>query len=246
LAGFNEAIEVLASQVAEAERVLGEEQKRIEHAAAGEKLAREIDVIEAKLTPWLAATRELAAAMEALGTLRFEAGAIGRYCANAAGEVEIAATVVVADLRHAVTAIREGREPIPQPPPSAAPVIVTPSKPETKTVFLMRNAKFHDAAGKLQLLRKFRDAELPLAFAVKAIASGAAVELGDPRRKELLNSASGHAEEAWCESLDDGDTNREPIKHSAFTIVDRGPVRSYRLSPREPEAARSADDLEYR
>ena len=76
LQGFSDAVTALSAQVVDAERTLAEEQQRVARKTASEKLAREIAVIETKLAPWLAGGRELAAPLESLGALRFEAGAI--------------------------------------------------------------------------------------------------------------------------------------------------------------------------
>jgi hypothetical protein len=117
LIGYDDALAALSTQIAAVEQQIAEEQQAVERKAASEKLDQEVSVIEAKLTPWLASTRELAALLEKQ-TLRFEAGAIGRYLGNAAGEVEVAANVTLIDLHHAVKAIAEGREAI---PPGAGP-----------------------------------------------------------------------------------------------------------------------------
>jgi len=114
LAGFDTAITALAASIAEAEAKLAAERLAADRKAASEALATQTDAIERKLVPWLAATRDLAAAASAVGGVHFEADQIGAYLRNAAGEIEAAIAVSVNNLRASVTAIRDGHHPIPR------------------------------------------------------------------------------------------------------------------------------------
>jgi chromosome segregation ATPase len=68
LASLNDAIAEQARRVADAEQALVDEQQAAARKAASEALAADVDAIEGKLAPWLAATRELAGLVEAKGT----------------------------------------------------------------------------------------------------------------------------------------------------------------------------------
>ena len=255
LQGFADAITTLSAQVAEAERVLADEQQRVERKAASESLALDVATIEAQILPWLSATRGLAGNMEKLAGLRFgfEAGSIGRYLSNAAGEVEIAAAVALPDLHRYVSEIAAGREAIPRAP-QPVPVVLQPPPPKTETLFFLRAAKYRDGDGNSRLISKNTDAALPPEVAARALKLGAGVPLSDPRRKKFGTQSQALPDESWCLDLDqnpaDATSAAEPVMRSVFTKLDRGPAYLIR-APRghEPEpmaAARSVGDMEER
>ena len=188
LSGFDDAIKALAVQLADAERELTDEHQRAARLAASKALELDVDVIETKLAPWIDATRELAALLDKHAVFRFETGAIGRFLINAASEVETAMAVTVADLRHAVTAIADGREAIPQQPRSEPATVARPiPPPETINVFVRNNIEFTD--GVTKKLRRIdqltANVDLPVPIAQRGLASGDVMLMTDERVKKL-------------------------------------------------------------
>jgi hypothetical protein len=110
--------------------------------------------------------------------------------------------------------------------------------PETVRLFFLRDAKYTDTSDKLILIRRFTDADVPPAIAARARHSGIATGVADPRRKKLYGlqgtKGSQPPDPATCESLDPPAPSGvvEPIKHSAFEPLDRGPPIIGRI-PRE-------------
>jgi hypothetical protein len=240
LAGFDSAYTTITAQLAEAERVLLDEQQSVERKAAADALAQDIAAIEAQVGPWLEATRGLAADLEKLAVVRFDAGAVARFLTNAAGESEIALAVCVPDLRGAVDAIAAGRQEIPRQPAPPAPVIALPP-PETMRVFILKNVRWIDASGAKQISRRFVDADLTPSAARAALSRGSACKMDDPRRLQLFGrQGTAHARmptDAECEDLDaPARSTAEPILHSAFERVDRGSPVVGRI-PREKAAS---------
>jgi hypothetical protein len=250
LRGLEDAVAALLPQVAGAERQLAAEQERAERKVASEKLGQEIAVLESKLHPWLEATRALAD-LWGKQTLRFEAGAIGRYLANAAGEVEVAANVTLVDLHGAVKAIGGGREAIPRP---ALILVETPAlPPPTVPCFALRHVAWTDHHGTLRSASaNTGNIALPEAAAERGLKSGAVVLMSDPKVKQLARSRAELfvPDPARCELLDDSvipPSTVKTAKHSAFPLppgetfepLDRGPAYSMKAPPAPAVAARS-------
>jgi hypothetical protein len=211
LAGFDAALGALTPQIAEVEQLLADEQQRAERKIASEKIDQEVAVIRNKIAPWLTATRELAALWEKQAVLRFEAGAIGRYLANAAGEAEVAANVTLVDLQGAARAIADGREAIPRPPPVliAAPASTPP--PEVSAYFSLQPGKFVDVQGRLQRVPRYVFCELTDQQAAIALRIGGVCKLDDPRVQQLRHQmATQQLPEPW--HCWDFDTGAEPVR----------------------------------
>jgi hypothetical protein len=196
--------------------------------------------VEQLVAPWLEQSRNLADALRKL-TVRFDCPQIGLFIANAAGESEVALAVALEDARTAIERVRSGAEPIPateQP----APVVELLPPPATKRVFLLRHVKWTDASGALQIGGRYNDVDLTPAAAARALKIGAGTELDDPRRKIHHGTwGAGQPNPANCEALDDEAAASagpatpsavEPIRHSQFEVMDRGPAFTMRV-PRE-------------
>ena len=236
LAGLDDAVKAQAERVAEAERQLTDEATKSARKAASEALARDVAAIEAQLAPWLASTRQLASALAKYETFRFECGSIGKYLLNASNEIEIALSVTIPDLKGGIVAVLEGHEAAPSQP---APIlkVVAPKPPPTEILFFLRHAKYTDASGAVKCLGKMREHILPPHLAQKALKSGAAIPLTDPRVRTLKGN--------WgmiipgpdqCEALDaTPDSRVAPVLHSSFEVVDRGPPITGTM--RQPMAA---------
>jgi hypothetical protein len=242
LAGFDSAITTITAQVAEAERALLDERQSVARTAASEKLAREIAVIEAQVGPWLYSTRSLAANLQKLSIVRFDPGALGNFVLNAANEAELAFAVTIGDLHGAVAAIAEGREPIPAEPVMIEPAPAMPAPPPTVRLFLMRDVCWTEE-DHVRIGRRYSDCDLPAERARRALKSGAAVPMEDPKRKALrgqigASQAPRIPTASECESLDPPVPSGvvEPTLHSAFEPLDRGKPYIVR-APKEKAAS---------
>ena len=204
LAGINGAMVTLAKQIDDAAVELASEKAGIARQAAADVLAQELAAVEKQLQPWLTATRELAAGFDRLGNARLEARSISNYLSNAAGEIEIAATLTMQDLNRVVKAIADGAEPIPSKPAVPTPAATLPAPAATKRVFATKNA--------LNL--------------------GAAVPMEHRTRKKMHGQRPiSHPSPANCLPLtddaevadgQDSGVHELPSHRSAFTPLDRG------------------------
>ena len=243
LASLDTAIKTQGERVADAERQLADEQTKAARKMASEALALDVNSIESQLKPWLAATRQLAIALEKYGPFRFECGSISSFLGNAANEVEIAMGVSLPDLRGGVVAVAEGREKPPTPPAEVVK-FVAPAPPPTETLFFLRHAKYTDASGAVKCLGKMREHALPPPLAKKALSSGAAIPLTDPRVRTLKGNwgmiVPGPDQ---CEALDGTPSgNAAPVIHSAFEPLGRGPpIIGAMRQPQTGTAMRSTD-----
>jgi len=260
LRGLDDAIMALSAQLADAERALTDEQQRAARKAASEALARDVEIIESKLTPWLEGTRELATLVDKHSHLRAEAGAIARFLLNAAGEVDVAMGVTMADLQRAVKAIEDGREAIPKP---LAPVlkVVPPAPPPTERYYVLQPGMWTDHDGTLHFAQRHTIASLPAQAAANAIKTGGVCSLDDRRVQEFKKRFGKFGpptlqppERHICWNWDDGSPpSGDPglmVHHkfhqsSPFQPLDRGPPRAM-IVPVTPAVATRSEDSEDR
>jgi hypothetical protein len=107
-------------------------------------------------------------------------------------------------------------------------VPVAPPEPNV-VLFAMKPVRWLDADGRQNLGQRFTDIEVPPALVARALSSGACVRFDDPRRRQNHGVFGGRPDKATCFDLSDADKpapaaepQSEPIKHSAFTPIDRG------------------------
>jgi hypothetical protein len=225
LIGLDDAISASQAQINSAEQDLAAERQRVERQAASEALAASVASIQAKLEPWLTTTRAFAESLESIAHVRLEPGQIAVYVGNCAGEVEIAAAVMLDDLHRLVSAIAGGQEPIPR-----APEMVTPAPaavvPHSVKIFTIKPVKFRDpATNGIKTWPAFYELDLPAELAARALALKAAVPIDHETAKRSLAKGGGTAFE-WpnadrCVSLDSDSSDQsqsphEPVLHSAF------------------------------
>jgi hypothetical protein len=219
LASLDTAIKTQGERVADAERQLADEQTKAARKMASEALALDVNSIESQLKPWLAATRQLAIALEKYGPFRFECGSISSFLGNAANEVEIAMGVSLPDLRGGVVAVAEGRERAPAKPGAVVKTIAPPA-PTTARVYLTASVAWYDEKGAKYRAPAMNDCDLPLALIAKGKGIGAVHELkSDVRRKS--HGSRAPTVPAWehCRWLNDNPlakTDVEPILSSHF------------------------------
>ncbi len=199
LRGLDVAITALTVQVTEAEATLNKERNAAANKASSEALARKVDLIEAKLTPWLAGARELYKLLEELGVFRFEVGRVGDFVLDASNQVEVAMSVALPDLRAAVVAVAEGREQLPKIAPALT--VVPPQPSPTEWVFLINPIAWTSDDGVRHRAPRHDFVALPPIIAARARACGAAVPIADPRTKHRVQGQA-LPELHHCRNLD--------------------------------------------
>jgi hypothetical protein len=222
LLGIIDAISALQNQIDSAEQQLNAERDRVKREVAAEQIAANVTAVEKLIGPWLAQSREIAAAFAKLDHV-FEAGQIGSFITNAAGEVEIAAAVTLAELRNLPKAVADGSAPIPHRPEPVAPVAEVPAAP-TQIVFALRSVKWRDENGVQQLGAKFSDVYLPPQTAARALRTGACVRVDDPlrRKNKGWSSEIPRADLAFDLDAEPDHISVAPEHHSAFEPYNRG------------------------
>jgi hypothetical protein len=243
LSAINDAINVLAAQIAEAERQVAIEREQEARKAAADAISRETDAVAKLLTPWLEQTQKLAAAFETLANVDWDAGAIAKYLAGCRAEISIAAPLTVGALQHIATAIRDGLAKIPNrsaPPPMPK----EPAREPMKKIFPLKAIRWRDKETGLERTHpSMLLIDLPESLAKHAIAIGAAVPLGHELEKKArgIRKDSFSPDPAKCVALDDvpdaapkaSGANAQPSqKHSLFEPVDRGKPYMVKI-PRE-------------
>jgi hypothetical protein len=156
-----------------------------------------------------------------------EANGLTVFTASSRIEVGVACEVVAEELRQHGRAVLNRLAPAALPKVPEPPAKVAPKVPEQLTrVFATRAVRWRDASGSERCSGKFLDIDISAAQAERALASGAALPLDHPERKRNLGSWPGHVSINNCYDLDatpDAAPQHDPIVHSAFQPVDRGP-----------------------
>jgi hypothetical protein len=233
LAGLDGAISALRIQIADADAQLNAEAERGRREVASEEIAKNVAEVERLIGPWLAASRQIAAAFAKLDHV-FEAGQIGGFISGCAGEVEVAAAVTLVELRDLPKLVAAGDRPIPHRPEAVLPVAVV--RPALTQLFSLHAIQWTDEHGMLRRLGKWHDVELPQEAAERALRLGFCAPMSDPRRKNLVGQGHGHPDPHWCKDLDneltpDADVHQpEAIQHSAFEKPVIGEARILKIA----------------
>lgn len=231
LAGIDDALTALAQQKTEAENALAAERDRVARTKASGEISAVANGIEGRVGKMLSGTRDMAAALTAVEHLSFEAGQLGRYLSNVSGEAEVALTFVLSDLRRLSGAVGKGDEPIPRAPHAAEAVATPEPPPPTMAVFMLRSAHFRDHDGRKRFAGQWEDALMPVATAQRALSTGIAVPMTDPRRAQLRGCRGGDFEPRAADvvDLDEAGTlqskpnvEADPLLREAnFRVIDR-------------------------
>jgi hypothetical protein len=181
------------------------------------------------------AMAELATILSEISPVIFEARGLETYSASSVIELPVAIQIIAEHCREYGRSVMSGAAPPVLPPKEVPFVPEVVTKPETKQVFTTRAISWREN-GELRTIQKFRDVELPVAYAKKALKARVCVEIGDPARNPSThNQWPGHADPAHCFSLDgelvtDTAEPHEVTLHTAFEIVDRGKPYLARVS----------------
>jgi hypothetical protein len=235
-----------------------DKRSRVETGAAVNAMADRIAKAQAAHAT---AALELEMAAKEGGILIPESVAVYEFTRSAREQLVPAVEMIVAALKAHSHGVLSGHAPASLPRPAAPPVQlkVVPPVP-TLNIFALRNLKFVNDAGGVTCIGGKKRSDVPEALGRLAISSGLALEISDPRCRDIGYNASPYQpDEANCEWL--GKPGKDvpprfmrpgpaPIHSSLteFTPMDRGgPYKAGFTRPAEPvpmAAARSMPDDE--
>jgi hypothetical protein len=225
-------IAALVASLEDATAQAADKKLRSETSAAIEAIADEVERAGAAFDAGAAVLAETTGRAAAI---IYDATGLQVFTANVRSEVPAAIKMIASILRDRAHATISGTAPASLPKVALAPKPVQLPPPAIETVFFLRAAKWTDVEGKLHLIPKFGDGELPPEIAARALALGAAVPIDDPRRRQFGCQSLPLPNVEWCTNLDNSDAapnTAEPVIHSAFEKLDRGPAYTIK-APRE-------------
>jgi hypothetical protein len=215
------------ADVADLERGLAEQADKAMREKTGseiELLAREVIEAAAAMTAAAAVFADCAARAAVAVP---EARGLEQFTGVCRVEVPAAADLIARLLRTHAAAVLARTAPALLAKPPERFVEPLAAKPPTVQLFCLRPIKFRIASGELIAVQKFRDAEMPLATAKRALELRACVPITDLLRKQHHNTTPGNADPALALDLDAEPATQAPIepiqRSTPFTIIDRGP-----------------------
>jgi hypothetical protein len=141
-----------------------------------------------------------------------EAGGLQGYCRASRQQIpetmELIGRLIAT---HAAAVLRGDAPATLRKPEIIVPPTIAPEAP-TEHLFAMRPVRWKDAKGTTQVSQKFRDVYLTPAAAMRALATKACIQIGDPLRRQYHGTVGGSADPALAFDLDaDPERNAEPI-----------------------------------
>jgi hypothetical protein len=246
--GAQDRVVTLAAALAETTELVGALERsvadladgklRTETAAAIEKMAEEMEEAAAMFDTGAA---RLAETTQRAAVIIPDVHGLRAFAMIARAEIPVAVEMVAGILRDRAGATLAGTAPAALPKPESPPAAKTLPPPKTERVFVLRNVRWREGEG-VRVARRYTDIDLPIELARRGLRSEAACAIADPRRKKFAAMGSvkvGLPSAEDCEALDNDaesieakPTAAEPVKHSAFERVDRGPAYTIK-APRE-------------
>jgi hypothetical protein len=230
--GYADAMAELQAKIASTEQQLADAHAVARRKEASERLAHDLDAVEQALPDFLVAGRKLADAMDAIHH-HYETVQMSAFLRNTSSQLEVASAFATQELRTTVRAIADGSAPIPprKPEPQQPAVVVEPPPP-TKTVFMMKSARFTGHDGRRHFAGQWTDQELLVPLAHRALRHGIAVPTTHPMRATHLGMRGSDyvADGPDVVDLDTlGDFSEakfaapnDPVLRAAnFTVIDR-------------------------
>jgi hypothetical protein len=225
---------------------LADQRLRAESAAAIEAMAHEIE--KAGVAFGVAAA-QLTEISRRVAEIVLDGHGLAAFAMNAGGEVPAAVEMIARLLRDRARATIDGAAPAALPKAETVPLKASPpAPPETEMVFCLRHCKWRDpVTDEVRLGARFEDCEMPPKIAARALRSGAATRMDDPRRRPNKGTWGRRPIAEHCFNLDAVDVDalpsidafveppaeihasapnieHAPVKHSAFEKIDRGPA----------------------
>jgi HAMP domain-containing protein len=250
LAALHGAAAKIGKEVSEIEAAIDkvvDGRVRVETSAACNAMA---DRVQKAAAAFDEVAKELEAASKEAGLIIPEAVAVDHFVRSAREQIPPATTMIVGALYAHAKAVLAGGAPASLPRPAApAPVLtVVPQQEPMQTVFIKRNVKYLDQAGRTVTIAGNRKHSLPQKLAEEALSTNLALPLSD---RQLIRDLEYNApaffvpDETSCVWL--GPPGKEappkfmrpggPPIHSSLTTFepyDRGPGFSVTV-PRGPE-----------
>ena len=226
------ALAETTQQVAALERSVADLADRKLRAETGAAIDKMADEMEKAGKAFDLGAEELATISQRVADIVLDGHGLQAFSMKVRAEVPAAVEMIAGLLRERARATLAGTAAAALPKPETPPAPQAPP-PKTERVFLRQDVKWTDASGQLRLAPQFSDAELPPAAAGRALKSGAALSLDNPRRKKLYGiKPPRQPDPSRCQSLDAEPIVAAPVRHSAFEPMDRGPVYTIKV-PRE-------------
>jgi hypothetical protein len=233
LAGFDTAIGTLDASIIEAEQALSAEERKAKAIADAQAVSAIAASIEAKVEPWLTATRAIATDLENLHGFCYTPAPLAAFFRRVASEAEFALRATLTDLNQAIPQVSAGTMKgiiVPGAQPTRKAIVELP----TTRLFTTKNVSWTDDAGDLKTAGKFNAVDLPVETAKRALASDACREIGSELWKAWGNTRPiSNPPVAECEDLDAASAatvtttvQSDPI----FTPMDRGPPVTMSIS----------------
>lgn len=229
----------LADALADADTYVREAEQRRDAAEAQKRrgeVATEIEKVAERLgevgSEFAGLMQKMAALTERAAALTPDASGLHSFCSRALIEIPESAELLSQVLRGIATATRSGSAPapLPQSVPQAQPTCHVPPPAMTR-VFAVKPIKWLDATGALRLQPPHFDIDLEPALAARAIEIGAAIEITDPRRRQLHGSGRIYLPNAeHCVSLTPGDDSEPEPRHELVPGVPIEPLQEQRHS----------------
>jgi hypothetical protein len=237
LAGCDTALSALHAEIADIERKLADERAAVERKAASEQLAAQVAAIEAVLPKYLEQSRALADALSSVAHWHFESAQMSKFTNDCGTQLEVAAAFSVTELKGLVNAILGGQSPVPpKPEPQQLAVAPEPAAP-TKTVFMLKSARFSGHDGHRRFAGQWTDQAMPVPLADRALRHGVAALTTHPMRATHLGMRGSDyvadgPDVVDLDTIDDCSGAKfanpnDPVLASAnMTVIDRGPPRT--------------------
>jgi hypothetical protein len=192
------------------------------------------------------AAKELEAASKEGGLIVPESRAISIFTGDANAQLKPATEMVVAALRQHAQGVLSGHAPasLPRPAPEPVKLALVKPPPEMMNVFALKNLKYVNDAGGVTCIGGKKRSDVPESLGRLAISSGLALDISDPRCRDIGYNASPYEpDEANCEWLGKpgaeaperfmrpgGTPEYHSTSPSPFTPMDRGPAFSVPIS----------------
>jgi hypothetical protein len=238
VATLRAALTQTESRLAGLERERADQADKKLRAATAAEVAAMADDLEATATSFDSSVEKMAEITGRASLFVYEAMGLKHFAATARMQVPDATALIAALLRSHAANVLAGSAPPTLPKPDAP--FVEPEPVRLEQVFCLHAIQWTDHHGVLRRIGKWNDVELPAEAAERALRLGICAPMSDPRRAKLKGYGGGHPEPHWCKNLDaepddavaleQTGQRSDPVEHSPFTVIDRGPGYTLRVA----------------
>jgi hypothetical protein len=199
LNGIDSALLALQAQIDDAEAKLRAEVEAAARDETATKIDAAISEVEKRIAPWLQGTRDMITRLAALDHISVEIAQCTGYLSRVCGEIELALSISLPDLRAQAVMIRAGemRTPrFPKPEPEVVesranvPTPTSAGEP-TELWFSTKPLRWKGIDGSKHVAQRWEDVHLPVRLVARATQHGAIVPITDQRRKSHRGILNG-------------------------------------------------------